>query len=113
MSEQTTDNQDTQVDKGKWFMFGLSVGMVLAALTLDYYGYIQHSKKTDDAIVAEFKLLSLDPKYERKISRKSSKKEAFCANGYLLLKPESDKPTDVAGILVDDKNRGISCHFNK
>lgn len=113
MSEQANSTEsEEKLDKGKWFMFGLCMGMILAAITLDYYGYIKHAKKTDEAVVAEFKLLSLDPKYERKISQKSSKKEAFCSSGYLLLKPKTDKPNGVAGILVDAKNRGITCKKN-
>lgn len=104
----SVNNQKPEpVDKGKWFMFGLSVGVVIAAITLEMNGYIKHSKKTDSAVVEEFKLLSLDPKFERKISPKSSGKEAFCADGYLLIKPKNDRP--VAGILVDSKNRGVTC----
>lgn len=96
-----------QADKGKWFMFGLTIGVIVAAITLDMNGYIKHSERTDNAVVEEFKLLSLDPKFERKISSKSSGKEAFCSDGYLLIKPKNDRP--VAGILVDSKNRGVTC----
>lgn len=106
-NKSTEENKAEPVDKGKWFMLGLSFGVVAAAITLDMNGYIKHSEKTDNAIVEEFKLLSLDPKFERKISPKSSGKEAFCANGYLLIKPKNDNP--VAGILVDSKNRGVTC----
>lgn len=96
-----------KLDKGKWFMFGLTAGVVMAAISLDMNGYIQHSQKTDSAVVEEFKLLSLDPKFERKISSKTSGKQAFCSDGYLLIRPQNDKP--VAGILVDSKNRGVLC----
>lgn len=105
----SVNNQSPEsVDKGKWFMFGLTVGVIVAAITLDMNGYIKHSQKTDSAVVEEFKLLSLDPKFERKISPKSSGKEAFCADGYLLIKPKNDHP--IAGVLVDSKNRGVTCN---
>lgn len=81
-----------------------------SVITLDYHGYIKHSSKEDQNVIEEFKLLSLDIKSTTKVNPKSSNKEAFCVDGYLLIRPEKNNSGNtVAGVLVDDKNRGIPC----
>jgi hypothetical protein len=79
----------------------VSVGM------LEYKGYIKHSSPADTSIIDEFKLLSLNPDATQKMSPKSSGKQAFCSDGYLLVRPTNNQ--SVAGVLVDGKNRGIIC----
>ncbi|ASP38634.1 hypothetical protein CHH28_08065 [Bacterioplanes sanyensis] len=96
-----------ETDAGKWIGIGFFIGIVVAVLALEYYGFIQHSEKADAAIIDRFQLLSLAPEYETRVSPKESGKEGFCVNGYLLLRPTNGNAT--AGILVDGKNRGIRC----
>ena len=65
------------------------------------------STATVARIIPITRLMTLDPDYDVRVSPKSSGKEAFCESGYLLLRPQNDK--QVAGILVDSKNRAIAC----
>lgn len=95
-------------DVAKWIILGLFAGVIMTVLALEYYGFIQHSKAADAAVVEEFKLLDLSTEQDLKISPKSSGKIAMCIDGYILLRPDNGKD-DVAGILVDSKNRGIKC----
>lgn len=111
MTEQTPDpmNENEAVsDPGKWSFVGFIAGVIITVIALQYYGYVVFPQKEDRAIVEEFKLLSLASGYDVKVSTKSSGKEAFCQDGYLLLRPQNGK--ELAGILVDGKNRGIECH---
>lgn len=83
---------------------------VVAVVMLDMKGYINHASEEDKDIIEHFKLLSLDVNSTTKVSPKSSNKEAFCIDGYLLVRPQKNNSGNaVAGILVDDKNRGIPC----
>jgi len=86
---------------------GFVVGIVFSAIALDYYGYIRHSQPSDSALIEDFRLLTLKPGYDLKVSHKPSGKIAFCSKGYLLMKPDNEKA--VAGVLVDEKDRGITC----
>lgn len=99
--------QKQDVDLPKWIGLGFLVGLVVAALTLEYYGYIKHPTELDQATIAEFRLLVLKPDVDIKISEKPSGKEAFCVNGFLLLRPTNG--AQAAGVLVDDKQRAIAC----
>lgn len=94
-------------DKLKLISLSFLAGLIAAVITLDYYGYIQHSQATDALVIDEFKLMDLSTEQEVRVSSKASGKLAFCADGFLLLKPDNGK--NVAGILVDAKNRGIRC----
>lgn len=105
-SERKPDLQEN-TEIARWCALSFIAGLVVAALALEYYGYIKHPKASDAAIIDELKLLSLKPEFEVKVSEKKSGKEVFCINGYLLLRPTNGK--SVAGIVVDDKNRGIQC----
>lgn len=84
-------------------------GIIVAVSALEYYGYLKHSKPEDTQLIESYQLLALDTQADLKISPKSSGRIAFCANGYLLLRPDNGK--DVAGILVDSKKRGITCQL--
>ena len=97
-------------DLAKPMAAGFVLGLIVAVLALEYYGYIRHSTPADRALVDEFRLLDLRLEQEIKISPKPSGKVAFCSKGYLLLRPDNGK--DIAGILVDSKNRGIQCQIN-
>lgn len=84
--------------------------MVVSVVMLDTNGYIKHSSPADKNVIDTFKLLSVDVNSHVEVSPKASNKEAFCVDGYLLIRPqknESGKAT--AGVLVDGKNRGIPC----
>jgi len=86
------------------------LAMAVSVFMLDFHGYIKHSTKADKNVIDQFKLLSLDVKSSTKVSPKSSNKEAFCVDGYLLIRPEKNNSGNtVAGILVDQKDRGIPC----
>ncbi|TNC92874.1 hypothetical protein [Thalassolituus sp.] len=103
MTEQTPETQDHTL----WVIGGFIAGVIVSVLALQYYGYLKLSDPEGVPVVAEFRLMTLDPDYDVRVSPKSSGKEAFCESGYLLLRPQNDK--QVAGILVDSKNRAIAC----
>lgn len=84
--------------------------MVVSVLMLESKGYIKHLNEADKAVIGEFRLVEIGPDSPQKVSNKPANKEAFCADGYLMMRPEknqSGKP--VAGLLVDEKNRPILC----
>lgn len=93
----------------KFIVLGFVLGLVVTVLTLEYYGYIRHSNVADTALIDEFRLLDLSTQADIKVSEKDAGKIAFCANGFLLLRPDNEK--QVAGILVDRKNRPIKCEL--
>lgn len=97
-------------DNAKWIGLGFMLGIVVAALALEYYGFIQHPEAHDRAVIEEFRLLSLNTGEDVKVSPKPSGKIAFCVDGYLLLRPDNGK--EVAAILVDSKNRGVQCQVD-
>lgn len=102
-----TENTPDAPDNAKWVIVGFLAGVVMSVLALQYYGYLKMPQKEDAAVIAQFRLVSLSAEYDVRVSQKSSGKEAFCQSGYLLLRPQNDKP--VAAILVDDKNRPVAC----
>lgn len=106
MTEQQ-HNTTEKPDVVKYVVLGFFAGIIAASLALEYYGYIRHPSKEDALVIEEFRLLTLNTDQDLKISEKASGKEAFCVNGYLLMRPENGK--NVAGVLVDKKNRGIEC----
>lgn len=103
----TPDNNHEQPDYALKCILSFMAGIIVAVVALHYYGYLKHTERVDEAKIAEFSLLTLKPGYEVKVSPKDSGKEAFCDAGYLLIRPENGNA--VAGILVDEKNRGIQC----
>lgn len=94
-------------DKVKHIIMGLVAGIMITVISLEYYGYLRHSREADSAMIEDFKLLTLKPGYDVKTSSKSSGKTAFCSGGSLLMR--SDKTKAAAGILVDKKGRIIKC----
>ncbi len=83
---------------------------VVAVVLLDFKGYIKHSSVEDNGVIAEFKLMAMGPDNMKRLSAKTANKEAFCADGYLLMRPQkSDTSKVVAGLLVDSKNRPVVC----
>lgn len=87
--------------------FGFIAGVIMAVLALEYYGYIRHSDASDAARIDQFTLMELSENVDLKVSGKESGKLAFCSDGYLLMRPDNNKP--VAGILVDSNNRAVRC----
>ena len=86
------------------------VAFVVSVVLLDMKGYIKHVGSDDAAVVEEFKLVVVGAAEVTRVSSKSSNKEAFCADGHLLLRPQKNNSgNDVAGLLVDAKNRAIPC----
>ena len=86
------------------------VAFIVSVVMLDWKGYIKHVSAEEGDVVEEFKLVLIGQAGNFKVSPKSSNKEAFCADGYLLLRPEKNKSGDaVAGLLVDGKDRAIAC----
>jgi len=108
MSENNqTESSAEKPDVVKYIGLGFMAGLIIAVLALEYYGYIKHSSEEDSQVVEELRLLTLNTEEEVKVSQKDSGKEAFCVNGYLLVRPQNGK--SVAAVLVDKKNRGINC----
>jgi hypothetical protein len=106
--EQVNPTEKANVpDQGRNIALAFMAGIVIAVLTLEYYGFIRHSNEADAAVVEEFALLDLSPEVDVKVSEKDSGKLAFCSDGYLLLRPDNGK--SVVGILVDSKKRAIHC----
>ena len=73
-------------DKVKHIIMGLVAGIIISVVSLEYYGYLRHSKEADSAMIEDFKLLTLKPGYDVKTSSKPSGKTAFCSGGSLLIK---------------------------
>jgi hypothetical protein len=94
-------------DKVKNIVLGLAAGIIISVVSLEYYGYLRHSKEADSAMIEDFKLLTLKPGYDVKTSSKPSGKTAYCSGGSLLMR--ADKTPSVSGILVDKKGRIIKC----
>lgn len=83
---------------------------IVSVVMLDMKGYIVHSEKEDQYLIEEFKLMKIGLEGSTKISSKSSNKEAFCADGYLLIRPQKNNSgNNVAGILINSKNRPVPC----
>lgn len=83
---------------------------IVAVVMLDWKGYIVHSEKEDSMVIETFKLLKVGIEGSTRISSKSSNKEAFCADGFLLVRPQKNNSgNQVAGILVNEKNRPVPC----
>jgi hypothetical protein len=99
-SEETPDN-------ARSIGIGFIAGVIVSVLALEFYGFLKHPSENDRATIDEFSLLAISPEHEIKVSPKASGKVGFCLDGYLLLRPENGK--QVAGILVDGKNRPITC----
>jgi hypothetical protein len=106
MSSESQNSQE-KPDLTKYIGLGFLAGLVVCVLVLEYYGYIRHPAKEDALVIEEFRLLTLNTDEDLKVSQKSSGREGFCVNGYLLVRPQNGK--NVAGILVDKKNRPIAC----
>jgi hypothetical protein len=82
----------------------------LSVVLLDMKGYINHSSPADSGVIADFKLMAMGAENMKRVSAKSANKEAFCADGYLLMRPQKSETTKVvAGLLVDDKGRPVMC----
>jgi hypothetical protein len=86
------------------------VAFAVSVFMLDWKGYIVHSEKDDKNVIETFKLMAIGIDGSTEISSKSSNKEAFCADGFLLVRPQKNNSgKQVAGIMVNDKNRPIKC----
>lgn len=94
-------------DKTGWLIAGGLAGILMTIGSLEYYGYLKHPAAEDSARIEEFVLLELNQAVDIKVSNKESGKLAFCSDGYLLMRPDNNKP--VAGILVDGKKRPVRC----
>jgi hypothetical protein len=82
--------------------------MLITFVTLEYYGYIRHSSEQDVLNTGQYRSILLDAGEQYKMSHKPSDKQPRCVQGFLALEfKHNGKP---AGFLVDDKNRGITCH---
>lgn len=86
------------------------LAVIASVIALDTKGYIRHSEAADAAVIGEFKLIHLAENTEMRVSNRPSNKVAFCADGYLMMHPEKNETgNQVAGLLVDEKNRPIPC----
>ncbi|WP_396587548.1 hypothetical protein [Bermanella sp. R86510] len=86
------------------------VACVVSVIALDMHGYIKHGNDADENIINTFELRVLNPKDGTKVSSKAANREAFCADGFLLMRPiKNQSGNEVAGILVDRKQRPIPC----
>lgn len=94
-------------DNARSIGIGFIAGVIISVLALEFYGFLKHPSENDRATIDQFSLLAITPEHEIRVSPKPSGKVGFCLDGYVLLRPENGK--QVAGILVDGKNRPIAC----
>ncbi len=86
------------------------LAFTVSVVLLDMKGYIKHTGSDEASVVEEFKLLAVGAEELTRVSSKSANKEAFCADGHLLIRPQKNNSGNtVAGLLVDAKNRTIPC----
>ena len=83
-------------DKVKHIIMGLAAGIIISVVSLEYYGYLRHSREVDSATIEEFKLLTLKPGYDVKTSSKPSGKTAFCSGGSLLMRSDKNASTAIS-----------------
>lgn len=87
------------------------VTLVVTVLTLDYYGYLRHSREIDALYMAEFSLIANVPGQDQFVSHIPSNQRARCVENYLVL--ESGEQTIVTGLLVDKRKRPVRCQLSK
>ncbi len=74
---------------------------------LEWKGYLRHSTEADSVYLAEFNLIKITPGSEQLLRSKPSEQRARCVDGYLVL--EDSRHAQVAGVLVDGKERVVRC----
>lgn len=84
-----------------------AISIAATVISLEYYGYLNHSREIDRLTPGHYRAIILEGNESFKMSPKDADTKAVCHQGYLTLNfSHNNKP---AGILVDDKNRGIKC----
>lgn len=83
------------------------IAIVATVLVLDYEGLIKHTHDKQELTVGHFRAIFLSANEGHRLSPKSAHLHAECFKGHLVVASDTD-PT-MKGLLVDYKNRGISC----
>jgi hypothetical protein len=102
------NNQDDKVSK-RTLVLAVFVSVFITFFTLEWNGLIQHNEIKDDYPVAEYKAIFIEKQDNKqyRLSHKPSNQTAICNGGYLFIASDTDE--GMQGLLVDYKNRGVSC----
>ncbi|CAM3582945.1 hypothetical protein [Parendozoicomonas haliclonae] len=98
-------------------MFNHKTQLILVALatvlitvfTLHANGYLRHSSEQDALYISEFSLIASVPGAQGLVSTKPADFIARCDGGYLVMDAAEKVSKNLTGVLVDQKNRLISC----
>ena len=85
----------------------LVAAVALTVAVLEYHGVIRHSLNKDAVPVGDFKAMYLAPGESFRLSPNEPEVRAECHRGYLVIASKTDE--QMRGLLVDFKNRGVSC----
>jgi len=83
------------------------IAIVGTVLMLDYEGLIRHNHNKQELTVGHFRAIFLSADQGHRLSPKPAHLHAECFQGFVVVASDTD-PT-MKGLLVDYKNRGISC----
>jgi len=102
-----TDNKDTV--KVSTLVIAIFITIVLTVLSLEMNGFIKHSNAKDTQPIAEYRAIVIERQKDKlyRLSHKPSNQTAICNAGYLFI--TSDLDDDLQALLVDYKNRGVTC----
>ena len=107
-----SEHQQPETSKNGSFVDGkliisVVVTIVVPVLALDFYGFLRHSKATDNLYVAEFNLVPAEPGTEQYISHRPATHDVICTDGMAVM--ESVVEGGPGGLLVDAKMRPVRC----
>ncbi|UZE97004.1 hypothetical protein [Alkalimarinus alittae] len=106
MSENNVTANNDNVSKNILIISVLgAVFLTIAALELT--GKIKHNEAKDEFPVSSYQAILIKKGEEHKISRKPSNQTAQCINEYLFITADDD--SNMQGLIVDYKNRGVRC----
>jgi hypothetical protein len=85
------------------------VGMIATFAVLEYHGKIEHSQEKEDFVIADYKGIMLQPGESHQLSKKKNNQLATCHEGLLVI--ESNDGSNLKALIVDYKNRTVSCNL--
>ncbi len=106
MSDNSHAANDDRVSKNS-LIIAVLIAVIGTIAILEFTGKIQHNAAKDDFSISSYQAILIKPGEEHLISRKPSNQTAQCINGYLFIKSDTD--SQMQGLVVDYKNRGVRC----